>query len=79
MIDLAASDPVDLQPGDRIEMATEIRRGDLVCIERVAPDRVRFRAVLPADPAPFGGALYRIDRDEASGQIVLRAAPPAEP
>lgn len=75
MIDLAASDPVDLQPGDRIEMATEIRRGDVVCIERVAPDRVRFRAIPPEEPKLCSGALYRIDRNDASGQIVLRAAP----
>lgn len=82
MFDLTASDPIDLRPGDRIAMTTEIRSGDLVCVERTGPDRISFRTLLPGDESPGGdagctGAVYRIDRDGASGQIVLRAVHPA--
>ena len=77
MFDLAASDPVDLQPGDRLETVSVIRRGDIVCFERVAPDVVHFRSLEPEERSGYEGPMYRIDRGDESGQVVLKRVDPA--
>lgn len=74
MFDLGASDPIDLQPGDHLEATTEIRRGDVVCFERTAPDRVLLRALTPDELASHDGPAYRIDRGEG-GLTLTRVGP----
>jgi hypothetical protein len=72
MFDLAASDPVDLREGDRLETTSTIRRGDVVCFERMEPDLVRFRSLSEDEQADYAGPMYRIDRGERPGQVVVK-------
>ena len=76
MFDLAASDPVDLRTGDRLDVVTAIRRGDIVSLVRIEPDVVRLRYIHPAEHAEAEGVLYRIDRDTSTGRIILRQHDP---
>ncbi len=72
MLDLAASDPVDLREGDRLETTSTIRRGDVVCFERVGEGLVRFRSLAEPERAGYDGPMYRIDRGERPGQVVVK-------
>lgn len=72
MLDLAASDPIPLEPGDTLSIVTDIRRGDLVCFERVAPTLVHLRALPDDEAASHDGPLYRIDRGIEPGTVMLK-------
>lgn len=72
MFDLTASDPVDLREGDRLETTSAIRRGDVVCFERVEEALVRFRSLSEDEQAEYSGPMYRIDRGEQPGQVVVK-------
>lgn len=72
MIDFNAGDAPELRPGDRIEAITAIQPGDLVCFERMAPDRVTVRALTPDEAAAYPGRTYRIEASPADRRARLR-------
>lgn len=72
MLDLASSDPLPLGPGDTVAIVTDVRRGDLVCFERVTPTEVHLRALTDDEAAGHAGPLYRIDRGTEPGTLMLR-------
>ena len=77
MFDLQASDSVDLKPGDRIDVRTAIRVGDVVSLDRIESDLVHLRAVPPEQRSTCGVSLYVIQRGEQPGQVVLKEYRPA--
>jgi len=65
--------PPDLTPQDELGTSNDIRRGDLVCFERVGSKKVRMRALDSTEVADYSGTLYRVDRGLEPGTIRLVA------
>lgn len=72
MLDIGSSDPLPLEPGDTVAIVTDIRRGDLVCFERVTATQVHLRALTGDEAASHDGPLYRIDRGAEPGTVMLK-------
>lgn len=61
--------PPDLQPGDVVETATEIRRNDIVCWERVGKNKLIMRTLSPQEATTYKGRKFIVDRSDESGSI----------
>lgn len=71
MFEIRGGDGPDLNPGDEVTSNGEIRRGDVVCFERIGPHEVRLRSVSQSEQFSYEGSLYRIDRGTEPGAMAL--------
>jgi hypothetical protein len=56
---------------DEVDVVDAIRRGDIVCFERVAPKKLAMRVLVTEAVGSFADKKYRIDRGSQPGTIKL--------
>ena len=61
--------PPGLQPGDEVEVVTDIRRHDIVCWERVGEHKYIMRSLSPAEAATYRGRKFRVDKGDRPGTL----------
>ncbi len=65
------SDESPLRSDDKLEVAEDIRRGDIVWFDRITPTQVVLRVVPPDRVASFPHPKWRIDGGSARGSLKL--------
>jgi hypothetical protein len=75
-MDVRLPPEIDVRADDQLMIVDAVRRGDLVIIERIAPDRLDVRAARPDDPPEL--QRYRVDRATDGAIEFVRHAPSSE-
>jgi hypothetical protein len=60
-----------LEANDKVEIADDIRRGDIVCFERLSADTVAMRTLSKEEAKTWPSRTYRIDRGKNPGGFQL--------